>query len=265
MDNPDWQGGRGGRRGMRHQMRNGGGPDNFGDGAGFGGPGGGGRGGRFGGPGAGGFDGPGGPDGAEGPGGPGGPGGGFGGGRGGFGGQGGMGGRRGVREFGGGPGGGFGGGRRGFGGGGGFGGGRGGFGGGGGRHGLDLNKLGLSETQREKIKAMREQTRTKSRGLRTEYQKHQMSLRNLMFSPDATEAQIRAARKQALAAQTQMEELQLNDFILIRKALTADQRKKLPEIMPGNPRGGGGGPGPEGGPPEGEGGDFPPPPKSAKP
>ncbi|MBX9569454.1 MAG: Spy/CpxP family protein refolding chaperone [Candidatus Obscuribacterales bacterium] len=152
----------------------------------------------------------------------------------------------------------------GFGGDGGFGGGafrqrRGGMGGGmsGGGFGagkqLDLTPLGLTEPQKTKIQAMRQQTKMKLRDLKKGLSEKQSNMRNLMFSPDATEAQIRGARRELRTLQDQMDETNLNDLLAIRSLLTPEQRKKLPDCMPGRGRGPGFPDGPRGpGGPDGQ-------------
>lgn len=217
---------------MKQRYRNAGGQR---QGRGFGGPGGDtadGPGGPAGGPGPGGFGGPG----AGGPGGPGGPGQGRFGGQGGPGGPGGFAGRFGgaggeqfrkrfreAREHGGG--------------GGGF----------GGRQ-LDLTPLGLNDDQKEKIKAMREQTKLKVKDIRKDLLTKQEEMRKLMFNPDASEAQIRAAASQARKLQGQMDDANMNDLLSIRGMLTPDQKKKLPDCAPGRKNSGAGGPVIGGGP-----------------
>jgi Spy/CpxP family protein refolding chaperone len=61
----------------------------------------------------------------------------------------------------------------------------------------------------------------------------------MIFSPDATDAQIRATRKEVRKMQDEMEELNLEDLLSIRGVLTAEQRQRLPQIAPGarGPRG----------------------------
>jgi Spy/CpxP family protein refolding chaperone len=182
--------------------------------------------------------------------GPGGPGG-FGG-RGGFGGPGGPGGlgrsqdpeamgpdgfgggdgfRGGGRRFGGGPGvQNFGGMRRG--GGEGFRGKGGGFG-----HKLDLTPLGLTEDQKARIKQIRQLNRERAKDFRQTLMQKQQALHSLIFSPTASDAQIRAARKEVRRAQDSLEEIGLDDLLQIRGLLTNDQRQKLPQIAPPLPGG----------------------------
>lgn len=107
--------------------------------------------------------------------------------------------------------------------------------GGGGMHRpkLDLTPLGLTEDQKAKIEAMHEQTRNRVKELRKGMMQKQVQVRNLMFSPDATDVQIRAARKELRNLQDQVDESNFNDLLGIRAILTAEQKKRLPECMPG--------------------------------
>lgn len=128
----------------------------------------------------------------------------------------------------------------------------GGFGGGG--KSLDLTPLGLNEGQKSKIQAMRQQTKLKLRDIQKGLKEKQFNMRNLMFSPDASEAQIRTARRELRSLQDQMDETNLNDLLAIRSMLTPEQRKKLPECMPGQGQSGlnrGGAPGGPGFAPDG--------------
>lgn len=117
----------------------------------------------------------------------------------------------------------------------------GGAGGGMRRQQLDLTPLALSEEQKSKVEAMRQQTRNKLRELKKGMMEKQMQMRNLMFNPEASETQIRSARKEVRALQDQVDESNLNDLLSIRAMLTPEQRKKLPECAPGrnNQMGGG--------------------------
>ena len=113
---------------------------------------------------------------------------------------------------------------------------------------LDLTPLGLNDEQKEKIRAMREQTKTKVKDIRKDLLTKQEEMRKLMFNPDASEAQIRAASTQVRKLQTQMDDANMNDLLAIRGMLTPEQRKKLPDCAPGRKNGGPGGPMIGGGP-----------------
>lgn len=98
---------------------------------------------------------------------------------------------------------------------------------------IDLTPLNLTEEQKTKIEGMRQQTRTKVKELRRGMMQKQAQMRNLMFSPDASDAQIRSAREELRVVQNQVDETNLNDLLGIRALLTVDQKKHLPECMPG--------------------------------
>lgn len=104
--------------------------------------------------------------------------------------------------------------------------------GGSGRKQLDLTPLNLTEQQKQQIKQSRQSTRERMRDTKQKVTERQMALREMIFSPDASEAQIKAARKQLREAQNQMDEISLDDLLNIRRVLTAEQRQKLPEIAP---------------------------------
>jgi len=98
---------------------------------------------------------------------------------------------------------------------------------------LDLTPLALNDEQKSRVKQMRQQTRLKIKDLRASMQEKQLNLRKLMFDPDASEAQIREARSQLHKVQDQMDETNMNDLLSIRAMLTPEQRKRLPDCMPG--------------------------------
>lgn len=131
---------------------------------------------------------------------------------------------------------------------------------------LDLTPLALTEDQKQKVKQMREQTRDKMKEIRKNLTAKQVEMRNLLFNPDVSDAQIRAARVQVRQLQDQMDETNMNDLLSIRSMLTPEQRKRLPECMPGrNATAGGARGGPQGVAnrpgfqgPEGPPGMFPP-------
>ncbi|MBX9689733.1 MAG: Spy/CpxP family protein refolding chaperone [Candidatus Obscuribacterales bacterium] len=102
-----------------------------------------------------------------------------------------------------------------------------------GSHSLDLTPLGLSDEQKDKIKAMREQSRDKIKDLRKNFMERQNEMRSLMFNPEASESQIRAAHLQVRKLQNQMDETNMNDLLAIRSMLSPEQRKRLPDCMPG--------------------------------
>lgn len=119
-----------------------------------------------------------------------------------------------------------GGGRRGF-------GGRGGFGG---KRALDLAPLNLTEDQKGKIQQMRSRTSTRARELRRQLLSGGQELRDMMFDPAASDEMIRAKGRELRRLHEQVEDIKIDDFLSIRSVLTAEQRKRLPEVKPGGPR-----------------------------
>jgi Spy/CpxP family protein refolding chaperone len=98
---------------------------------------------------------------------------------------------------------------------------------------LNFQKLGLSEEQKNKIRDLRSKNSGRARELRSALRDGRTEMRQLLFSPDATEAQIKSKRRALRQMQDQMEEMQIDDFLSMRSVLTVEQRKRLPEIMPG--------------------------------
>lgn len=106
---------------------------------------------------------------------------------------------------------------------------------GGGKKQLDLTPLNLTEQQKQEIKQLRQASRERAREMKQKVLQRQMALRELIFSADANETQIKAARRQLREAQNQMDEINLDDLLNIRRVLTAEQRQKLPDIAPAMP------------------------------
>jgi Spy/CpxP family protein refolding chaperone len=124
-----------------------------------------------------------------------------------------------------------------FGGGGQFGGGQ--FGGGrrggmagGGHRALDLTPLNLNDEQKSRIQQIRQTTRERARTAKKSLVEKQLQLRDLLFSADASDAKIRAARKEVRQSQEQLDDLNIEDLLKIRSVLTAEQKQKLPELKP---------------------------------
>lgn len=119
-----------------------------------------------------------------------------------------------------------------------------------GRGPLDLSALNLTEAQKTRIKEIRQQSSPRSRELMKSAQAARMGLKDMMFDPNMTDAQIRAKRAELRKLQDQSEDMMLNDFLTIRSVLTKEQKARLPQIKPQEvgPRG----PGGPGGPPGGE-------------
>ncbi len=99
---------------------------------------------------------------------------------------------------------------------------------------LNLHKLGLSDRQKQIIVELRKKDAGRAHTLRQDLREKRLEMRQLMFDPGATEAQIKNKRRELRQMQDQMEEMQIEDFLSLRSVLTPDQRKRLPEIMPSN-------------------------------
>jgi Spy/CpxP family protein refolding chaperone len=98
---------------------------------------------------------------------------------------------------------------------------------------LNFAALNLSDEQREKIKAMREQSSLSAKEYKRVLRAKRQEMKDLMFNPEATDAQIRTKNSQLLSAQNKLQEIAIDDFLSIRSVLTNEQRKRLPEIKPG--------------------------------
>ncbi|HEY9870842.1 MAG TPA: Spy/CpxP family protein refolding chaperone [Candidatus Obscuribacterales bacterium] len=97
---------------------------------------------------------------------------------------------------------------------------------------LDLTPLGLSEEQKDRIRQIRSQSAVKARELRRVLKLKRAEMKDLMFDPDASDAQIKARRQELRRLQDQLEDVILSDFLALRGVLTAEQRQRLPEVKP---------------------------------
>lgn len=97
---------------------------------------------------------------------------------------------------------------------------------------LDLTPLGLSPEQKSKIQQMRELSRPKARELQRTLVTKRAAMRDLIFNPTASEAQIRSTRNELRKTQEQLDDINLNEILHIRSLLTPEQRNKLPECKP---------------------------------
>lgn len=121
---------------------------------------------------------------------------------------------------------------------------------------LDLRPLALTDEQKQKVQEMRAQTRLRVKELHKQVAEKEKSLRDMMFNPEVSENQIRAARKELRKQQDLVDEANMNDLLGIRAMLTPEQKKHLPDCMPGkNGAANGGGPPP---PPQATGSALPP-------
>lgn len=98
---------------------------------------------------------------------------------------------------------------------------------------INLQALGLSEAQRQQIRQLRKKNSVTARQLRQSLRQKRQEMRALMFDPNATASQIRSKRHELRQMQDQMEDIQIEDFLSLRSVLTPEQRRRLPDIMPG--------------------------------
>lgn len=97
---------------------------------------------------------------------------------------------------------------------------------------LDLTPLDLTAEQKQKIQEMRKQMGTKARDMHKMLREKRKEMRDLMFSPDVTESQLREKHRQLRKLQEQAENMMFQDFLSIRVLLSPEQKKHLPEVKP---------------------------------
>lgn len=96
-----------------------------------------------------------------------------------------------------------------------------------GRSALDLSHLNLSDEQKTRITALRSKTRGKGKEIMLSIKAKRTELRELMFDPSISAAQIKAKAAELRNLVTDMEANKLDDFLAIRSTLNPDQVKKL--------------------------------------
>jgi len=99
-----------------------------------------------------------------------------------------------------------------------------------GRQPLDFSSLNLSDEQKQKIQQIRAKNGTAARSLQKSLRGNRDQLRDLMFDPNTSDEQLRAKRKELRQAQDRLEEMQLNDFLSIRKVFTPEQRQRFANL-----------------------------------
>ncbi len=119
-----------------------------------------------------------------------------------------------------------------------------------GRRPLDFSSLNLSDEQKQRIQQIRGQNSGHARDLQKNLKAQLDIMKDLMFDPTATDDQIRAKRKEVRQMQDKLEEIQVNDFLAIRKVFTPEQKKLFADLKPQD-RKVAGGPEDLGGPPGG--------------
>lgn len=97
---------------------------------------------------------------------------------------------------------------------------------------LDFSPLGLSDEQKQRIQQIRGQNGARARELQKTLKAQRDNMRDMMFEPAANDDAIRQKRKQVRQMQNQLEEIQIGDFLSIRKVLTAEQRQRFADLKP---------------------------------
>ncbi len=97
---------------------------------------------------------------------------------------------------------------------------------------VDLRSLNLTEDQRQKIQAQRQATVESVKQVRSNLRTVRGQLKDMMFDPNATDAQIKLKRHEVRNLQDKMDELLVNDFLKMRSVLTKEQLSHLSEIKP---------------------------------
>lgn len=102
-----------------------------------------------------------------------------------------------------------------------------------GRQPIRLDRLNLSEKQKQRIQAMRQGNATRAREVNKQLRSKRAHLKEMLFDPGASQAQILEQQAQYSSLRNQADEIMLNDFLGIRSVLTKEQLDRLPEIKPG--------------------------------
>lgn len=105
---------------------------------------------------------------------------------------------------------------------------------------IDLRPLNLTEEQKQKIQTLRQGTAESVKQIRLNLRSARSQMKDMMFDPKATEAQIRKKREEVRLYQDKMDELLVNDFLKMRGVLTKEQLNHLPEVKPQGRSGKGG-------------------------
>lgn len=102
-----------------------------------------------------------------------------------------------------------------------------------GRQPIRLDRLNLSEKQKQRIQAMRLGNATRAREVNKQLRSKRAHLKEMLFDPGASQAQILEQQAEYSNLRNQADEIMLNDFLGIRSVLTKEQLDRLPEIKPG--------------------------------
>jgi Spy/CpxP family protein refolding chaperone len=90
----------------------------------------------------------------------------------------------------------------------------------------------LTPDQKKKIQEIRKQMGVKTRDLRKLLKEKRGEMRDAMFDPNVTDAQLREKHKEVSRLHQRVEQAMFDDFLSIRAMLTPEQRKHLPEVKP---------------------------------
>ncbi len=93
-----------------------------------------------------------------------------------------------------------------------------------------LQKLNLTPEQTQKIKTIRQQTRTQIQQQQTALRQAQQELQQ-MISGDASTGQLRDKFQQLQGLRQQLSSIQFNSMLAIRDVLTPEQRRQFAEQM----------------------------------
>jgi Spy/CpxP family protein refolding chaperone len=97
---------------------------------------------------------------------------------------------------------------------------------------LDLTPLDLTAEQKQKIQDMRKKVGAHAKQIHKQLKEEREQLRDMMFGPDASEAQLKAKHSEIRKLQEQAEGIMFENFLAIRRLLTPEQKKHLPEVKP---------------------------------
>lgn len=102
-----------------------------------------------------------------------------------------------------------------------------------GRKPLDFSSLNLTDEQRQRIQQIRSGNGGRAREFSQSLKERRNEMRDLMFDPVSSDDQIRTKMREVRQMQEKMDDVQINDFLAIRKVLTPEQRQKLADLKPG--------------------------------
>ncbi|MFX5634061.1 periplasmic heavy metal sensor, partial [Acinetobacter baumannii] len=81
---------------------------------------------------------------------------------------------------------------------------------------LDLTPLALTDEQKQKIQQMRSDNAGKARELMRKRRELGGQMKEILFGPDSTDAQIKAKRDELRQVQEKLEDIRLDDMLAIR-------------------------------------------------